>query len=197
MLKVKKLLGAMLLFGVFGLAFFPNTTQAGLIPCASTEHPEPCTLCHLLIGFKVLIDYGLSILIYVAIAGIVASGVMYILVFTDEGLVKKAKEMLTGTLKGFAFVISGWLIINVIFWVLSANVDVGLTGKSWYQFECDTTSSVSGSSAGAGATGAGATTGASLNYLNNCDHVGKVLVGALVPAGTCPAPCTLSGSTCQ
>lgn len=142
MFKMKKIIGTILFLGIFSLALLPSITQAGLVPCANTEHPEPCTLCHFLVGFKVLIDYGLSILIALSLGAITVSGVMYLLAFTDEGMVKSAKEMLTGTLKGFAIVISAWLIVNIVLFIVAPHVGA-MTGKTnWYTIECNTTSSV-------------------------------------------------------
>lgn len=117
-----------------------NSTGAtgGLIPCGR-DGQSKCTLCHFVVGFKGLIDFGMKIVVGLAIAAIFVSGIMYILAFTDEGMVKNAKEMLTGTLKGFAFVMLGWLIVNVTLWVLSANVSMGQSQtKNWYEISCDT-----------------------------------------------------------
>lgn len=146
----KKFLGVILLFGIFSVVLFPSITQASLIPCGrnvddavtATNEMAPCTLCHFIVGFKGLIDFGMKIIVSLAIAAIFASGVMYILAFTDEGLVKTAKSMLTGTLVGFSFVILGWLIVNVTLWIIAPNIGV-MTGKAnWFDFSCDTTSSV-------------------------------------------------------
>lgn len=127
-------------------------TGAGLVPCGRSGQPA-CTLCHFIIGFQGLINFGMKIVVYLAMTMIFISGVLYILVFTDEGLVKRAKDMLTGTLVGFAFVVLGWLIINVTLWVLSANVSMGQsTTSKWYEIKCDPTSNFPTTTAGSTAT---------------------------------------------
>lgn len=120
----------------------PNKdTAPSLIPCGRSGQPR-CTLCHFVVGFKGLIDFGMSIVVYLALTAVFVSGILYILAFTDEGMVKMAKDMLRGTLVGFAFIMTGWLIVNVTLWVLSANVDMGQEKtKVWYEITCDTTAS--------------------------------------------------------
>jgi len=117
------------------------TSAAGLIPCATTEHPEPCTLCHFIIGFKNLVDYGLGLITIAAIVGIFFAGVMYVISSGNEGMMTSAKSFLKSSLIGFALVFLGWLIITVTMYVLGAktDLDIGITG--WNQFTCDTKSS--------------------------------------------------------
>ena len=124
-----------------------TTTGTALVPCGRSGQPQ-CTLCHFVVGFKGLVDFGMKIVVYLAMTAVFISGIFYILAFTDEGMVKRAKEMLTGTLVGFAFVVTGWLIINVTLWVLSANVSMGQSATSkWYEIKCDTTSNFPATSA--------------------------------------------------
>ena len=60
-------------------------TAAGLVPCGRTaddpattglDEAAPCTVCHLIVGGKGVIDYGLKIMTYVAIAVLVAMAIL-------------------------------------------------------------------------------------------------------------------------
>lgn len=123
------------------------SSAAGLIPCATTENPEPCTLCHFIIGFKKIVDYGLGLITIAAIVGLFFAGVMYIISSGDEAMMTKAKGFIKSSLIGFAVVFLGWLIITVTMYVLSAKTaddDGGVLGiniESWNKFSCDDTSS--------------------------------------------------------
>lgn len=115
-------------------------SAAGLIPCATTENPEPCTLCHFIIGFHGLIKYGFTIIIILSIVAIFVAGTMYIISSGDEAMMTKAKGFLKATLYGFAFVFLGWLIVTITMYALSAKSDLGIGITSWNTFTCDTTS---------------------------------------------------------
>lgn len=128
--------------GFLSFTLFSETTYAaGLIPCATTEHPEPCTLCHLIVGFKGLIDYGMGLITIAAIAGIFFAGVMYIISTGDEGMMTKAKGFLKSSLIGFTFVFLGWLLVNTTMWVVGTKGDLGIGVESWNKFTCSTVGS--------------------------------------------------------
>ncbi|MFA6383642.1 MAG: hypothetical protein WCX17_04460 [Parcubacteria group bacterium] len=125
------------------------SSAAGLIPCATTENPKPCTLCHFIVGFKNLVDYGLGLITIAAIAGLFFAGVMYIISSGDESMMTSAKGFIKSSLIGFAVVFLGWLIITVTMYVLGAKTAdnggeggvLGIQIESWNKFSCDTTSS--------------------------------------------------------
>lgn len=133
------------------LILFPSVSFAsGIIPCGrSADDPStpniiensPCTLCHLVVGIKKLVDFGTEVLITVAAVGIFISGVMYVVSSGDEESVKRAKEFLGSSLKGFAIVLGAWFIVNVTMWALSFNSDMIKKGSNWYTFTCDMVSS--------------------------------------------------------
>lgn len=122
------------------LIFPMVTSAAGLIPCGTTSNPNPCTLCHFIIGFKNLIDYGFTIVTIAAIAAIFIAGTMYIISSGNEGMMTSAKGFIKASLIGFAVVFGGWLIVNVTMQALSAKSDLGISAMSWNNFECDATS---------------------------------------------------------
>jgi len=120
------------------LLVFPMATARAieLVPCATTAHPETCTLCHLVIGFHNLVTFFRNILITIALAGIFFSGLLYVISAGSEGLITQAKAFLRASLIGFAVVLGAWLIVNVTMQLLSAKSDLGIEIRNWNEFEC-------------------------------------------------------------
>lgn len=152
--------------------FAPLSVKAALIPCArsgadaTAAEQKPCTVCHIVIGGKGIIDYGLKIMTYAAIAVIVAMAIFYIVSTGDEGMMQTAKGGIKAALIGFAVMLAAWLIVNTTLKILSAKVSgLGIT-SSGFSFSCDTSSSAGSKTSGsAGSTTnttgnpAGSTTG--------------------------------------
>ena len=149
-MSTKLKLAVFLLFiGVF-LPFF--SAQAGLVPCGLTNddtstpnvnESQICTLCHLIIGIKGIIDFGLKLLITVAAVGIFIAGVLYIISSGNEEMMKRAKSFLSTSLSGFTITLAAWLIVNSIMWILSFNISNLKvdTAVNWYTFTCNSQSS--------------------------------------------------------
>lgn len=91
---------------------------SGLIPCgrsgAQGEASQPCTACHAVVGIKRATDYLMGIMVVVAIAVIVAMGILYILSGVSTDLKKKSKAGLSAVFFGLVFMLSAWLIVNTI-----------------------------------------------------------------------------------
>lgn len=149
MQRKKSILLSIMLVGVTGFLFFAKTAQAaGLIPCGGEK--DPCTLCHLIVGFHGIVKYGMSLIIIVAITAITIAGVMYVISAGDEEMMKKAKGFIKASLMGFAFVFLGWLIVSITMFLFSARPNLGVIpdGSAWNKFKCSTVSS-SGQTSGA------------------------------------------------
>jgi hypothetical protein len=143
-------LARLFLFGffVFSLApvALPLPAEAALVPCGRSSgtaaEMAPCTVCHLVVGGKGLIDYGLKTMTFVAIAIIVAMAILYIVSTGDEGMMGTAKNGIKAALIGFAVMLGAWLIVNTTLRILSAQIP-GLTNTGGaFSFTCDTASSV-------------------------------------------------------
>ena len=139
-------------------SFSPSAQAAtGLVPCGSGAN-DPCTLCHLIVGFKGLLDWGMSILIVAAITAIVIAGVIYIVSSGSSGLITMAKGFLTNAIIGFAIMLGAWLIINTTLTLLSVKSDkngyannyFGIKKDSWFKFSCSTVSSTTTATNGSG-----------------------------------------------
>jgi len=143
----------LLFFVVFTIGFssLPSSASAALIPCGRSSgtaaETAPCTICHVVVGGKGLIDWGLSIMTVVAITILFAMAVLYVISAGDEGMMGTAKGGIKAALIGFAVMLSAWLIVNIILTILVDNNDTtkplgGLVSNGTFVFQCDTTSNV-------------------------------------------------------
>lgn len=140
-----------------GFFFVPSSAMAanGLIPCGrsqddsttSVDERQPCTICHIVVGGKGLIDWGLNLMTVIAITILFAMAVLYVISAGDEGMMGTAKGGIKAALIGFAVMLSAWLIVNVILTVLADTNDTskplgGLVSNGAFKFQCDTKSNI-------------------------------------------------------
>jgi hypothetical protein len=127
---------------ILAIYFFPTISQAALVPCGRTGQPM-CTLCDFIVGIKGLIDYGFIIMVVVALAMLIISGVVYVISAGSEGMMTTAKSLLKNVLIGFAIILGAWLIINTTMWILGAKGStdtggtLGIGVESWNKFNCN------------------------------------------------------------
>lgn len=158
------------IFSFFITAAFPFSANAAIVPCGRNENDpdtaidetKPCTICHLVIGGKKVIDWGLKVMTYVAIAIIVAMAILYIVSTGNQGLMTTAKGGIMAALAGFAVMLGAWLIVRTTLRIIasdsSGNVNIpGLViNSTGFGFTCDTTSLAGTGTGGAGGGGGGA-----------------------------------------
>jgi hypothetical protein len=141
-MKKTRFLTALIFIGLITVAFlFSSTASAqetgyGLIPCGNSGQSR-CTLCDLIKLAKNIIDFGLKALVIVALVGIAIGGVMYILAAGSETAITRAKGFLWSSIGGFAIVLSAWLIVSVVLFLISAKTDLGIHKENWYTFNVD------------------------------------------------------------
>ncbi|MDO8529735.1 MAG: hypothetical protein Q7S18_03640 [bacterium] len=136
--------------------FFPFISHASLVPCGrnpgpnvSVDESRMCTLCHLVVGVKGLIDFGFKIMVIIGIVMITIAGVLYIISTGETSMMENAKGMLKNTLIGFAIILGGWLMVNTLMWVMGTRGAgdkggvLGINVTNWYTFTCSTKSSAS------------------------------------------------------
>ncbi len=122
--------------------FVPIPASAGLVPCGTAEHPEACTLCHILVGGQGIITWGMGIMVIVGLALIMIAGVVYIISVGDNGRMTTAKGIIEKAIGGLALILCGWLIVNTIIGLLARdNMGIGVQKTNWYTFTCDSSSS--------------------------------------------------------
>lgn len=157
---------------------------AGLVPCGRSsddqstggrDESDVCTLCHLIIGVNDLITWARNIMVVIAIAMIVAMGILYIVSLGNASMMSIAKKGIFGALIGIAIMLTAWLIVNVTLTILAvkkATFGSLLTSPNVFQYQCipvsranrvsGTGSPVAGAggSGGGGGAGGGGTPGA-------------------------------------
>jgi hypothetical protein len=109
-----------------------SVPNGGLVPCGLGGAAD-CTLCHLVLGFKNIYDYLLTLLLVATTLIVVVAGVMYMVSSGDKGMIDKAKSALTYALTAMILGLTAWLIINATLNALGYN-----KSGSWYNFTCDT-----------------------------------------------------------
>jgi len=135
---------------LFLMFAFSNLTQAAdLVSCGkSNSEADRCTLCHLFIGIRDIIDWGKNILVVAAIVAIVAGAIMYIVSAGDGKMMESAKGIIKQAIWGVVIVLGAWVIINTtLFLITSKLYDTGGAPGSeifmgianWSTFSCDTT----------------------------------------------------------
>lgn len=148
----------------FLLVSLPLPSDAALVPCGRSSgtaaEMAPCTVCHLVLGGKGVIDWGLRVMTYIAIAVIVAMGIMYIVSAGDEGMMKTAKGGIVASLVGFAVMLGAWLIVNTVITILAVDESAGkplsgLRSSGAFTFTCDTASKVNVSPSASSQTSSG------------------------------------------
>jgi len=127
-----------------------SASAAGLVPCgrsvddlstATVNETDACTMCHILLGGKGIIDWGMGVMVIVGIMLIMISGVVYIVSVGDSGRMTYAKGMIGKVIVGLALILCGWLIVNTIITVLSSDdMGIGVQKENWYTFTCDSAS---------------------------------------------------------
>ncbi len=85
------------------------------MPCGTRANPTPCTLAHVFIIIKRVVNFLLFyLLVPLATIGIAISGVQYLVYGSNPGDRKKATERIFNIVKGIALAFAAWLIISVI-----------------------------------------------------------------------------------
>ena len=125
----------------FLLSFSKDASALQLVPACGegTSISDRCTLCHLFIGMKEIIDWGRNILVIVAVVAIVAGGIMYIISAGDEKMMSSAKGIIKQALWGVLIVLGAWVIVNTTMVVLGTNLNALSITSSWNEFSCSTT----------------------------------------------------------
>lgn len=136
MKKIKKII-----FIIFTIFLFANTAFAacptqGLVPCGTEDCP--CTLCHLFVLIKRIIDFLTThvAIPLVAIMGFV-SAILFITAHGDPQWIVKARQTITAAIIGFIIVLSSWVIVNTIVVIATGNSAGEVFGKPWNTVQCN------------------------------------------------------------
>jgi hypothetical protein len=119
--------------------FYPYyASQAALVTCGIGENKDVrCTLCHLVAGFKTLVDFLVGMLAIVFLFSVAIAGLMYTISTGNETMINSSKGFLKAAFIGLVVTLGAWLIVNVvILTVLPARPDLGVGVSKWNDFQC-------------------------------------------------------------
>lgn len=161
---------SLILFLVTTFAVLTPTplSAAGLVPCGrnsgSSEEMIPCTLCHIIVGAKRVMDWGMRVMIAFGLVIITAMGVWYIISTGNPGMINQAKSGITSTLFGVAVMLGAWLIVHTVLLLFAQETDatknpiVGLRVTNGFNFSCSTQSLAGSGTGGSTAPATGGST---------------------------------------
>jgi hypothetical protein len=150
---MKKIIFLLVLISVLTFSALPLISHASLVPCGlrqddpatDIDESQMCTLCHLIIGIKGLVDYGFTIMVIVGIGMLVIAGVVYIVSAGNEGMMETAKSLMKNVLIGFALILGAWLIVTTMMLIMGTREStdeggvLGINATGWNTFTCSTT----------------------------------------------------------
>jgi hypothetical protein len=123
-----------------GTSIAPND---GIVKCGRPGQPM-CTLCHLIAGFNVIIQYIMKIAIGVALLALAIGGVMYVISAGESAMMEMAKTTIANAAIGFVIVFAAFLIVNTSMQYLgtiknaAGEPTLGINITSWGNFDCTT-----------------------------------------------------------
>jgi len=165
----------------------PPELRGGLVPCGRgcndpcTKECEccPCTLCHLFVLFKRIVDFlTLNVLFPLAVLMIVVGGVMFLTAAGDPGRIGTAKKILTSVVIGLLIIFLAWLIVDTIIMFITES---GSPFRNWSTINCPI--------CGNGDCESGET---SENCPDDCGAPPPVCTPSDGCDGICPAGCTVA-----
>lgn len=128
---MKKLI---LFFSLFAL-FLPIIAKtAGLVPCGGPNE-KPCTACDLLVLADNILHFALTTAFLIVVIFAIVGGFRWILSGGNEENIKAGQQTITSALIGLIIILSAWLIINTIFWLIAVIGGEDYTG-TWWHLEC-------------------------------------------------------------
>lgn len=135
----KKNLFKIFTFLIFVLSFsflIFNFALAGIVPCGTSEYPEPCTPCHFFLAFKNIFDF---IITYLAppVAGLMflIGGIILLTAGGSEEGRARGKKVFTSTVIGLVIIYTAWLLIDSLIIMIAKNVE-GYVPAEWWQVQC-------------------------------------------------------------
>lgn len=116
------------------LLIFPLVSLAnGLVPCKGLD----CTPCHLLKLVQNVIDFIIKLSFLICIVLIVYGGFRWLLSFGKEENITAAQKIIVSTLFGLLIVLTSWLIVHTIFWLLAPKIEgIDNLNSTWFKLEC-------------------------------------------------------------
>lgn len=130
--------------GIFLILFPLMAGAAGLVPCGrgvnDSETPNideslPCTVCDLLVLAQNVLKFAFEIAFLIVVGFIVYGGFRWIFSLGKEENIKAGQQIITNAIIGIVIILSAWIIVNTVFWLIAQAGGEDYTG-TWYKIEC-------------------------------------------------------------
>jgi len=121
----------------------------GLVPCGrlvndpntNIDETAPCTLCHLFVLLRRIVDFALTNIVFPLAILMTAIGSFFLLTSAgDPARVSQGKKLITTVVIGVIIILAGWLIVNTFLYFLTGEATPGgiatILGKPWHEFSC-------------------------------------------------------------
>ena len=104
---------------------------AGLVPCGGAGEPM-CQSCHVIELIHLVVQWLVAILTIITSLIVAFAGLRLVTSFGNASAMQQAKSLISNSLIGFAIVLAGWLMIDL---VLKSLVNDQLYGV-WNEIQC-------------------------------------------------------------
>lgn len=120
----------------------PPECEGGLVPCGRTcDDPTtdiceccPCTLCHLFVLFKRIVDEIVMLYAFLlAVLMIVVGGIILQTAGGDPGRIGGGKKILKSAIIGIAIILLSWLIVDTVITFLTP---ASSPFQAWHTIDC-------------------------------------------------------------
>ncbi len=130
----KKIL--IILLFLFLFLMIPNQSQAGLVPCGTSDTPD-CGFCHIFVLINNILVLVLTRLVpIVGTIMLVWGGFMFFSSVESPDKVKNAKEIIKAVVIGMVIIFVAWVFLNSFLTSIGVNEWTGL-GEGWWKIKCD------------------------------------------------------------
>lgn len=120
----------------------------GIVPCGRarddpqtvTDETEPCSLCHIFVLIKRIIDFLVEVVVFpLLILMVLIGGFIFITAAGSESRVRSGKNMITIAVIATIIVLVAWLVINTVLFFLTGQEVGGIAtilGQPWNEIDC-------------------------------------------------------------
>ena len=124
----------------------PGLVSAGIVPCGTSENPEPCNLCHFFQMLQTIINGTALVLGAFAAIYIVIGGITMLISGGEPEKVNQGKRMITYTIFGIIVAFVAWIIISEVMLILvgEGKGTKGVMPWPWNRIECVPTEPIGG-----------------------------------------------------
>jgi len=120
---------------IFIILLLPLISQGGGLVHCGGPNENPCTACDLLVLLQNVLQFAIKIAFLGVIVMVAYGGARWIFSFGNEANIKAGQKIITSAFIGILIILSAWLIVNTIFWIVAGLGGEDYTG-TWFKIKC-------------------------------------------------------------